>query len=287
MSEHRCDWVDAFTDRPLSGNGCAVVHDAAALDVETRLAFTKETGLTECAFVVPSTQADFGARYYLHHREILMAGHPTVATVASLRHRGMIPEGACEFTLEVGSGVLPISIDEAGWIEMVQAAPSFMEEHDRAEIAAIFGLRASDLLDEPQMVSTGSSFCITLVSQDALGQAELDVRKLRAWQEKLGEAGNMIEPYLVSLTTEGTMARLLLPPPGPPADAFTGSATGCAASYLWARGHLDGPDYVAAQGDDMGRPGRAKVGLIGTRDVIKGVRVAGQAHVLMSGVLRL
>ena len=83
------------------------------------------------------------------------------------------------------------------------------------------------------------------------------------------------------------MARLLLPPPGPAADAFTGSATGCAAAYLWARGHLSAPDYIAAQGDDMGRPGRARVSVVGPRDAITGVKVAGQAHVLVSGDLRL
>ena len=68
MANHKCDWVDAFTDQPLRGNGCAVVYDAADLSVETRLAFTRETGLTECAFIVPSTRADFGARFTLQAR---------------------------------------------------------------------------------------------------------------------------------------------------------------------------------------------------------------------------
>jgi len=73
----------------------------------------------------------------------------------------------------------------------------------------------------------------------------------------------------------------------PPEDPFTGSATGAAASYLWAKGMIDGPQYVAEQGHGMGRPGQARVELLGPPDAIIGVKVAGRAHVLMSGDLLL
>lgn len=72
-------------------------------------------------------------------------------------------------------------------------------------------------------------------------------------------------------------------PPSPPEDPFTGSATGAAASYLWARGLLNGPSYVAEQGHGMGRPGQAQVNVLGPRDAITGVQVAGQGCVIMSG----
>ncbi len=72
-----------------------------------------------------------------------------------------------------------------------------------------------------------------------------------------------------------------------PEDPFTGSATGAAAAYLWSRGLLADPFYLAEQGHDMGRPGQARVEVLGPPDAITGVRVGGQAHVLMSGELRL
>ena len=51
--------VDAFTDRPLAGNPCAIVFEADALDDQTRLAIAREMNLSETAFVQNSKVADF------------------------------------------------------------------------------------------------------------------------------------------------------------------------------------------------------------------------------------
>ena len=100
-----------------------------------------------------------------------------------------------------------------------------------------------------------------------------------------------MEPYLVTTqgaTPEGdTFGRLLLAPPHPPEDPFTGSATGCAASYLWHHGLIERPTYTAQQGHWMGRPGQAEVEVLGPRDAIEGVRVSGTGVILMEGTLRL
>ncbi len=89
MRTYAFDWVDAFTAMRFGGNACMVVHDAADLTHAERLALVRETSLSECAYVVPSDRADFGVRYYTAAREIPMAGHPTIATVAALLHRGI------------------------------------------------------------------------------------------------------------------------------------------------------------------------------------------------------
>src|SRR5690606_6339880 len=97
------DWVDAFTDRPFGGNGCAVFHQAGAIDAETCMAIVRETSLVECTFLEPSSVADIRVRYFLASREIPFAGHPTIATVASLLERGMAGPG--RVTLETGAGI--------------------------------------------------------------------------------------------------------------------------------------------------------------------------------------
>ena len=100
-----------------------------------------------------------------------------------------------------------------------------------------------------------------------------------------------LEPFWVSLGGEteagDTFSRLVLAPPLPPEDPFTGSATGAMASYLWHHGLIDSPRFVAEQGHWMGRPGRADVEVLGPRDAIEGVRVGGRGHVLMRGYLNL
>ncbi|QHQ34494.1 PhzF family phenazine biosynthesis protein [Algicella marina] len=292
MPTYAFDWVDAFTSQPFGGNACVVVHEAADLGIEDRLALVRETSLSECAYIVPSEKADFGARYYLATREIPMAGHPTIATVASLLHRGLVPlkAGRAEFTLEVGAGVLPITV-EGDLITMQQSAPLFGAPQDPAEIAAMYGLPTDAILGTPRIVSTGTPFCCTVLrDRPSLDAAKLDVARLEAWRSRQGEQAALMEPFLTVLegADEGDIfSRLLLAPPMPAEDPFTGSANGCMAAYLWAEGLIDDPVYKADQGHGMGRPGQAHIEVLGPRDAINGIRVGGRGRVLMSGSLDL
>ncbi len=297
MSRSAFDWVDAFTTRTFGGNACVVVHGGDDIDTATRLALVNETSLSECAYVVGSDKADFGARYYLADREIPMAGHPTIATVVSLVDRGLVDMsgGQARFTLEVGAGVLPIDVRagaDGPIVTMTQMAPVFGKTFVPAQIAKVFSLLPEDILGTPQIVSTGTPFCITVLrSKDALRRAVLDPDQWRALNPPGTPHAGMIEPFLVTLggsTADGdTYSRLLLPPPMPPEDPFTGAATGCMAAYLWHHGLIDAPKFTAEQGHWMGRPGRASIEVLGPRKAPTGVRVGGQGVVLMRGELAL
>lgn len=296
MKSHQFDWVDAFTETPMGGNPCVVVHGAGAMSETDRIALVRETRLSECAYLVPSDKADFGARYYLPSGPIPMAGHPTVATVASLLDRGMVrtEQGRAAFTLEVGSGVLPIEVtDRPGrppLVTMTQARPRFGKVHDRASLAGFYGLGPEDVLDDPQTVSTGSAFCIlALKDPAALERARPDLAAIEAFLDDPATDCRMI--FLTTpagVTPAGrTASRLFMRPGGPVEDPFTGSASGCMAAYLWARGHLDTPAFIAEQGHWMDRPGQAQVEVLGPRDDISGVKVGGAGVVLMRGTLSL
>ncbi|MDA7428165.1 PhzF family phenazine biosynthesis protein [Primorskyibacter aestuariivivens] len=293
MTEFAVDWVDAFTDQPFGGNGCAVVQDAAHLDDETCMRFVRETSLVECTFLGPSDVAEVRVRYFLASGEIPFAGHPTVASVAALRHRGFAPGDS--LTLETGAGIVPVEIGtgDAPWITMTQVAPSFGDTVLHEFVAHVVGLAPDDLISEPQITSTGLPFVIALVKDlETLVRARLDLDALDEMARVTGARGpDMLEPYLITREgwTDGgdTFARLMLAPPSPPEDPFTGSATGAAAAYLWHHSLIDSPRYVAEQGHGMGRPGQARVEVLGPREVITGVKVSGQAHVLMSGSLYL
>ena len=171
---------------------------------------------------------------------------------------------------------------------MTQIAPVFGVEVPVDLVADVGGLEPADIIGQPQVVSTGLPFCITVLrSRRALERLKLDPRALADYNAHLGQDSDMMEPFWVTLdgaTSAGdTYARLLLAPPSPAEDPFTGSATGAMAAYLWARGLIDSPRFVAEQGHLMGRPGRAEVEVLGPRDAISGVRVAGQGRVVMSG----
>ena len=283
------DWVDAFSDVAFGGNGCAVVHGGASLDADTCMAFVRETSLVECTFTGPSATADIRVRYFLASRENPFAGHPTIATIVAMRHRGLIADGP--LTLETGAG--QVSVVVAGnRVEMTQIAPVFGATVPADVVAAVGQIDPADIIAPPQIVSTGLAFCITLVRDRAtLDRLSLDPDAFARYAQDFTDgSSDMMEPFWAALDgpdEADTFARLLLLPPSPPEDPFTGSATGALASYLWHHGHLQSPRFVAAQGDGMGRPGRAQVEVLGPREAITGVKVAGNGHVLISGSLNL
>lgn len=295
MSRHRFAWADAFTSQPMAGNPCAVVFEAGEVDEATRIAFTRETGLSECAFLQPTGRAEFGVRYYTAKGEIKFAGHPTIATCTVLDDFGLL-EGLESFSLEVGAGVIPIEIDRTGprpRFTMTQARPVFGPEVDPAQIAALYGIDPSEIVGEPQVVSTGTPSIIALLTgHDALSRVSLDPAKLEALQARIDFAHDgLLEPFLVTrrgATAAGdTFSRLLLPPPLPAEDPFTGSATGCMAAYLWHHQLIASARFTAEQGHWMGRPGSGEVEVLGPPDAISGVRLGGSGVVLMRGEVDL
>lgn len=290
MSWFEFDWVDAFSDRAFGGNGCAVVHGGAVLSQDVCMAFVRETSLVECTFTGPSDVADIRVRYFLASREISFAGHPTIATVAAMRSRGLFQGDA--LTLETGAGVVSIRLS-ADEIEMTQVAPQFGSLVPAELVAAAISLPEEAIISQPQFVSTGLPFCVTVLrDHEALRAAELDISVLPRISEKAGFSGSdMAEPFLVTLKgatqTGDTFSRLLMAPPSPPEDPFTGSATGAMAAYLWKYGLMPKETFTAEQGHDMGRPGQATVTRVGPVDAMTGIKVAGRGHVLMRGQVDL
>ena len=291
MTAYPFDWVDAFTDQAFGGNGCAVVYDEGALEVETCLKYTRETGLVECTFIGPSEVADIKVRYFLAEREIPFAGHPTIASVASALSRGRV--SGPNLSLETGAGIVDIKVADDGTITMTQVAPEFGAVVAEELVAQVLGIEADAIIASPQVVSTGLPFCVTVVRDlQTVQSAKLNIAALGVFRSQIKhkDAGVM-EPYIVTLegaTAEGdTFGRLLLAPPNPAEDPFTGSATGCVGAYLWKHSLIETPRYVAEQGHGLGRPGQAIVEVLGDRDEITGVRVSGKAVIVMRGYVLL
>lgn len=176
--------VDSFTDRPLGGNPCAVIFDADSLDATTMQAIAREMNLSETAFVVRSSVADVGTRYFTPAEEIPLAGHPTIATIFALVDAGQITLAGDEtrITLELPAGVIAVAIyvqeGQASAIVMSQLAPRFLATYDPAEVLPAFGLAAADALPGApvQTVSTGTpQLMIPLRNHAALRRARVDV----------------------------------------------------------------------------------------------------------------
>jgi trans-2,3-dihydro-3-hydroxyanthranilate isomerase len=242
--------VDAFTQRPLGGNPCAIVFESDDLDDATMQAIAREMNLSETAFVRRSAVADFGVRYFTPAEEIPLAGHPTIATSFALVETGRLALTGehTRFTLEFKVGPLPVDIyAQAGRVSriiMTQKKPIFLATYAPSEIMPLFGLSSQDVLPHVpiQTVSTGTPQLMVPVKDHAvLRRARIDPGAYAAFRAQ----ADFFSPHLFCLggATEAgqTFARHFGVPPDTMEDPFTGSATGGMAAYLWRYGLIDQP----------------------------------------------
>lgn len=288
--------VDVFAHKPLQGNPCAVLFDTDGMDEGTMLAIAREMNLSETAFVRRSSIADFGVRYFTPAEEIPLAGHPTLATAHALVDSGRLALTGehTRLTLELKVGPIAVEIFASrGRVErivMTQVKPAFLAVLPPEEVLPVFGLSNADLLTgcPIQIVSTGTpQLMLPVVGLEPLRRIRLDVSAYQALRASAG----FFSPHLFCLqgaTPAGhTFARHFGVPPDSPEDAFTGSATGGMAAYLWHYGLIDAPTFIAEQGHWMGRPGQASVEVIGPRQNIETVKVGGGAVTVLRGQLTL
>lgn len=288
--------VDAFTDRPLAGNPCAIIFDADGLSDEIMLMIARELNLSETAFVLRSKVADFGARYFTPAEEIPLAGHPTIATVFALIETGrlILTNELTTITLELRVGPIRVDIESSQGkvkrIIMSQKKPRFLATYDAAQVLPVFGLTAEGALPNApiQTVSTGTpQLMIPLRNLAALRRAQLDIAAYNEFRAR----ADFFSPHLFCLSgvteTGQTFARHFGTPPDTLEDPFTGSATGGMAAYLWRYGLIEHPRFIAEQGHWMNRPGQATVEIVGSRDDIEMVKIGGNAVTVLRGELML
>jgi len=290
-------WIDAFTNKKLSGNPCAVVLNADSLTSKQMQSIAKEINLSETAFVISSNKANFGARYFTPEEELPFAGHPTIATTHALIQSGLIKtvDPITKITLELPAGIIPIEIlknSDNTKIVMSQLAPKFQRTYNIEDICQIFGLSPKDFLPgiPIQTVNTGTPILmIPLASHEALAKVHFaDFEHYK----KLKNNGDFYFSHhfcLKGATSNGTtFARSLGTPPNTLEDPFTGSATGPMAAYLWKYGLISNPHFIIAeQGHWMGKPGEALVEVVGSKDSISTIRLAGEAVCLIVGNIDL
>lgn len=295
-SKYQLMWVDAFTAVPFAGNPCAVVFEADALDEKAMSQIALEMTLPETAFVCKSFHADFRVKFFTPEKEIPLAGHPTIATVFALIDSGRYQPktGLNRITLELRDGPIGVDISyHTGMIQSVtmhQRKPEFFRIYDEHKIARIFGLSAQDFLQGVpiQTVSTGTPMLmVPLKNLEALRRVELKFAEYREFREQ----ADFFSPHFFCLggltNRAATFARHLNAPPDTVEDAFTGSATGCMAAYLWKYHLIQNPRFIAEQGHWMGRPGEATVEIVGPPEAMQAIKVGGQAARVFVGELEV
>ena len=136
----------------LTGNPLCVFEDGNGLDDAAMQAVARQFNLSETTFIFPSQKATARVRIFTPSYEMPFAGHPTLGTahvVRSLR-------GGDRVTLEMKAGIIPVAAQDDRWTLTANRATSRPPAEDKATLAKMVGLEASDIGDPPLWMNAGT-----------------------------------------------------------------------------------------------------------------------------------
>jgi predicted PhzF superfamily epimerase YddE/YHI9 len=201
--------VDAFTDRPFTGNPAAVAVLDRFPDADYMQAVAMEMNLSETAFVVPRPAGDHDLRWFTPSVEVDLCGHATLASAHVLG-------GSARF--HTRSGVLTCVAESGEWIGMDFPADIPVAEAKPADLSIEgvrwFGRGRFDVLIEVDRADAVRAFRPDLSELAALGSRAVIVTA----------AGDRPGIDCVS--------RVFGPNAGIPEDPVTGSAH-CPLAHFW------------------------------------------------------
>jgi trans-2,3-dihydro-3-hydroxyanthranilate isomerase len=292
---HTLDYqvVDVFTTTALKGNGLAVVFDHAGLPTERLQAIAREFNLSETTFIQRrdlETEQREGVRVriFTTQEELPFAGHPTLGTASVLKLSA--PEAIRNNTVTLALNVGPVPVRFEGdslFGQMTQRDPEFGPQLDAQEVSRLIGLRHEDLHPTipPQIVSTGTAFAIVaLRSHEPLPRLRVDqelaTKYLRErgerWFYVLGPTGGDNPEWRARMQFYGGE------------DPATGSAAGCAISYLVGQKIVpSGQRIHVQQGVEIGRTSDLFLTADAVDSKVAHVRVAGSTVHVAKGQLFL
>jgi trans-2,3-dihydro-3-hydroxyanthranilate isomerase len=290
--------VDVFTTAALEGNPLSVVMDTAGLSTERMQAIAREFNLSETTFVERGRleverREGVRVRIFTTQEELNFAGHPTLGTASVLKMFAPETVEGDTVKLKLNVGTVPVrfageSSPGAVHGEMTQKDPEIGAELDANEVARLAGLKSDDLDPElpPQVVSTGTAFAIVAVkSVEALGRLRVNHEAATPWLRERGARWFYV----------------LAPSPGKKEDDVdfrsrmqfyngedpaTGSAAGCAISYLVARGAVpSGQTIRVLQGVEVKRRSLILLSAQRLDGKVTDVRVGGSTVLVANGQL--
>lgn len=257
--------IDAFADRPFTGNPAAVMPLDAWLDDATLQAIAQENNLSETAFIIPdaSGAADYELRWHTPAAEVALCGHATLASGHYVLHAD--PARASVSFRTRQAGVLEVSRDGDGY---ALALPSWAPtETPLPAIAAALGISspAATLWHD-------KGYALVIVEDEAA------VLGLRPDLHALAALGKIVAIVSAPGAKADVVSRVFTPYFDIPEDPVTGSAHAVMVSY-WAE-RLGRESFTAYQASARG--GHVACRLAGDRVIL-----GGQCVTVIEGVFTL
>jgi trans-2,3-dihydro-3-hydroxyanthranilate isomerase len=297
--------LDVFTQTPLAGNPLAIFTDGRGLNDGEMQALAREMNLSETTFILPrdtATEAREGkkVRIFTVEQELPFAGHPTLGTALHLYASEANSKKPAQITLDLKAGKIPVRftadsenagrnrVDGQVFGEMRQRDPEFGTTLSREEVARIIGIAVDEISSEwpIQPVSTGLTFTI-VPFRNRQTLSDLKFNYVQA-ADFLKNTGANFLYFLCSERREGRLearARMFFYGGEDPA---TGSAAGCAASWMVQHGVANSDEQVLIrQGIECRRPSEMYVRATRESERVSNVRVGGYAVEILRGTVVL
>ncbi len=253
--------VDAFTDRPFTGNPAGVCLLDSPREDAWMQGIAREMNVSETAFLEPR-EAGFGLRWFTPVREVDICGHATIATAHVLfRTRRLLAAEPAAF--HTRSGILTARLDH-GWIDLDFPGVACMP----ASLARPY-LDALGTRDPVTTCEAGPRWIVEVESPAAVRELAPDFRALAS----LPGRG-------IAVTARGDgrpydfVSRYFAPWVGVDEDPVTGSVH-CALAVFWGE-RLRKNEMLAFQASARG--GELRLRLDGRR-----VHLGGRAVIIASG----
>jgi len=257
--------VDAFTDRPFSGNPAGICLPDADRDHLWMQAVAAEMNQAETAFLRPRSDGDWDLRWFTPTVEVDLCGHATLASAHVLWESGRMPAGQ-PVRFHTRSGVLTCTA-AGGQIEM--DFPAEPATPIQAPAQEAFALGAA-----PTFVGRNRmDMLVVLDSAETLRQLAPDmglVVKIKA--------RGVIVTARSDRPGADFVSRFFAPQSGVAEDPVTGSAHCCLGPY-W-RDVLGKDELIGYQASKRG--GTVAVRCVGNRVILGGTAVT-----VVEGVVRL
>ena len=253
--------VDAFADRPLTGNPAGVMPLDRWLPDDVMQAIAAENNLAETAFTVPSESedADYDLRWFTPAVEVPLCGHATLAAGHILVHSDRV-------RFSTKSGILTVT-KRKHLLELDLPAAKPVRTEDPALCAAL------GLSPRPAWLTTpefNDSAIVPLESEAEVRAVKPDFAKLKTIQRMAIVTAPGDEQDIAS--------RVFVPYAGIDEDPVTGSAHAALVPY-WAD-RLGRSEFSALQAST--RTGVLHCRLEGDRVIL-----GGHCHTVIVGTFQL
>lgn len=282
--------IDAFTKIPFQGNPAAVVMNADILTDKEMQLIAKEMNLSETAFILSplDSSADIRLRWFTPVSEVPLCGHATIAALHSLAEDGlygMEKDGDYQFKIEIKDGYLVADVQKNAddiRVNLGITPPNRFERFSqyKLDLIRILNININDVESKP-IIMRNEYVYVPIRRLHILYSMRPNLFALTNFMDQRNLHGLCAFTFETIERESFLHIRFFAPNEGIPEDPVTGSVHVPLAVYLYDNGMLEvknqKAEYIAEQGDTIGRRGRVHVQLEFNEDKPSLVKIGGHA----------